>query len=213
MTAVIAIVDIGCGNIGAVANMMRRVSDHVRVASTPEAVASADKIVLPGVGAFDNVASSFRQAPVRDAVMEGIGQGKPFLGICVGMQLLAEGSAEGGEPGLGLVPGACLRIPDGQPAPPGFPMQRLPVPHMSWNDIKVLSPHPLLEGLDDRARFYFVHSYHVRPASREHVIAETEYGIALAAVIGRDNVLGVQFHPEKSHRYGLRLFENFARRV
>lgn len=213
MKARVAIVDIGCGNIGAVANMMRRVCDYVTIASAAEDVAKADKIVLPGVGAFDNVASSFRASGLHEPVMSGIAAGTPFLGICVGMQLLADASAEGAEKGLGLVPGTCERIPDGQPAPAGFPMRALPVPHMSWNDIKVLSPHPLLDGLEKEARFYFVHSYHVCPRDRSHVIAETEYGLALSAIVGRDNVLGVQFHPEKSHKFGLRLFDNFCNRV
>jgi glutamine amidotransferase len=213
MTTRIAIVDIGCGNIGAVANMLKKVADGVRIAAAPEDVAGADKIVLPGVGAFDNVAQSFAASPLRAAVMEGITSGKPFLGICVGMQLLVEGSAEGREPGLGLLGGACERIPDGLPAPEGFPMRALPVPHMSWNEIRVVRPHALFHGLDDKARFYFVHSFHVRTADRTDVLAETDYGMPLTAVVGRDNVLGVQFHPEKSSTFGMRLLENFCRRV
>lgn len=212
MKARIAIVDIGCGNIGAVANMLRRVADQVMIASRPEDVVAADKIVLPGVGAFDSVASGFAAAPVREAVMSAIASGKPFIGICVGMQLLADSSEEGMEKGLGLVPGACLRIPEKQPTPPGFPMPTLPVPHMGWNELRPARPHPLLAGLDAGARFYFVHSYHVRPLSADHVIAETDYGIPLAAIIGRDNVIGVQFHPEKSHTFGMKLFDNFCNR-
>lgn len=212
MKSRVVIVDIGCGNIGAVANMLRGVCDHVGIGTTAEHIVKADKILLPGVGAFDNVASSFRKAAVSEPVMAGIAAGKPFLGICVGMQLLADSSAEGSEPGLGLVPGACERIPSGQAAPPGFPIRSLPVPHMSWNEIRVEGRHPLLDGLEG-ARFYFVHSYHVRPFDRRHVIAETDYGLALAAVIGRDNVLGVQFHPEKSHKFGMKLLDNFCNRV
>lgn len=213
MTARIAIVDIGCGNIGAMANMMRKVADSVRIASTPEDLQAADKIVLPGVGAFDNVALCFSASPLRAAVMDGINAGKPFLGVCVGMQLLVESSAEGQEPGLGLIGGMCQRIPDDLPAPEGFPMRALPVPHMSWNEIRVLKPHPLFHGIDEKARFYFVHSYHVQTNDAADVMAVTNYGVSLAAAIGRDNMLGVQFHPEKSSTFGMRLLENFCRRV
>ena len=208
----IAVIDIGCGNIGAVANMLRRVTDHVRIAAVPGDVAGADKLVLPGVGAFDTVVNSFAASPMREAVLSGIAAGKPLLGICVGMQMLADTSEEGTARGLSLVPGDCVRIPDRQPSPPSFPMPTLPVPHMGWNELRTTRPHTLLSGLEAGARFYFVHSFHVRAHSPEHVIAETDYGIALAAVIGRGNVLGVQFHPEKSHKFGMRLLDNFCNR-
>jgi len=209
---IVAIVDYGSGNLRSAAKAFERaaaeneISAEVKVTSAPDAVATADSIVLPGVGAFADcrrglAAVGGLEAALREAVMV---RARPFLGICVGMQLMAEAGREFETvEGLGWIGGEVTAIEPGDPA--------LKIPHTGWNEIEPRTDHPLLAGLGVGAHTYFVHSYHFRLADDADLVATTDYGGALAAVIGRDNVAGTQFHPEKSQHAGLRLIGNFLR--
>lgn len=171
------------------------------VTSEPGDVRNATKLVLPGVGAFDNAMQRLRAqglaAALDDAVMK---LGTPLLGVCLGMQLLGERSEEGSLEGLGWIEAVSRR----------FPPSDLPVPHMGWNTVVDTTGHMLLRDQPDDPRFYFVHSYYVECRSETHVIATTEYGVRFASMIGKDHIMGVQFHPEKSHRFGMELLNQFA---
>ena len=205
-----AIIDYGSGNLRSVAKAFERaaaetgMADSVLVTSRPEDVAQAGRIVLPGVGAFADcrrglAAVSGLEAALEEAV---IARGRPFLGICVGMQLLAERGREFETvDGLGWIPGEVVAI---EPSDPG-----LKIPHLGWNELVPRAAHPVLRGLDAGTHAYFVHSYHFRPTAAADLLAETDYGGPLAAAIGRDNLFGTQFHPEKSQMAGLRLIANF----
>jgi glutamine amidotransferase len=209
---IVAIVDYGSGNLRSAAKAFARaareneVPAEVKVTSAPEAIAAADSIVLPGVGAFADcrrglMAVSGLEAALHEAVMI---RARPFLGICVGMQLLADAGREFETvEGLGWIGGDVAAI---APADAG-----LKIPHMGWNEIERRSAHPLLAGLGAGVHAYFVHSYHFRLADPTDLVATTDYGGPLAAVIGRDNLAGTQFHPEKSQEAGLRLIGNFLR--
>jgi glutamine amidotransferase len=211
----VAVIDYGSGNLRSAAKALQRAATGVRnggtvsVTADPDAVAAAERIVLPGVGAFADCMRGLRGVPgmveaLEDAV---IGKGRPFLGICVGMQLLATvGREHGDHPGLGWLPGEVRVLRNDAPGPDGLPLK---VPHMGWNEVMVRRPHPVLAGLDEGAHVYFVHSYHLIPAREEHRLAAVEYGDRLAAAVGRDNIIGTQFHPEKSQAAGLRLLANF----
>ncbi len=201
----VAIVDYGSGNLHSAAKAFERMAGApVAVTSDPEAVAAADRIVLPGVGAFGdcwnglNALSGMVEA-LEAAVLRG---GRPFLGICVGMQLMAtRGLEHGSHPGLGWIPGEVVPMTPSDPA--------LKVPHMGWNELSVLRPHPVLDTLPAGAHMYFVHSYHYECENPDHVLATADYGGAMAAVVGRDNMIGSQFHPEKSQNSGLAFIEAF----
>jgi glutamine amidotransferase len=194
---VIAIVDYGLGNLGSVTKAFRHVGAESALTGAPEALRAADALVLPGDGAFGATREEVRRRGLEQAAAAG----KPLLGICIGMQLLFEESEEHGRhAGLGLLPGRVRR----------FPESALPVPHMGWNRLRFRRAHPLLEGLADGSHVYFVHSYHCA-APADVVVAAADYGVEFAAVAGRGNVLGVQFHPEKSQGVGLRMIENFVR--
>ena len=208
----VAIVDYGSGNLRSAAKAFERAAAEneipveIKVTSAPECVASADRVVLPGVGAFADcrrglAAIAGLEAALQEAV---ILRGRPFLGICVGMQLMAQRGREfETTEGLGWIGGEVVAI---QPRDPD-----LKIPHMGWNEIEACAAHPLLVGLTASAHAYFVHSYHLRPADPTDLVATTDYGGALAAMIGRDNLAGTQFHPEKSQELGLRLIGNFLR--
>lgn len=199
----IAIVDYDIGNLGAVANMLRRLGAECEITSDRASIEAADKLILPGNGAFDACMHNLRTSglvPVLEAKVRA--ERTPLLGICVGAQMLGHGSEEGREPGLGWMDLRVKRFP----AQPG-----LRVPHMGWNGVRVEQPgHPLVSGLADDARFYFVHSFYIEPADSADLLFSTDYGGRFAAGIARGNLAGVQFHPEKSHRYGKRLLANFA---
>ena len=208
----VAIVDYGSGNLHSAAKAFERaareegLSQPIVVTSDPEAVARADRVVLPGVGAFADCRRGLDEvAGMVAALDESVRRrGRPFLGICVGMQLMAgRGREYEVTPGLGWIPGEVDRI---TPADPN-----LKIPHMGWNEIEPRSGHALLAGLGTGAHAYFVHSYHFRLANSADLVATTDYGGPIAAIIGRDNVAGTQFHPEKSQEAGLRLIGNFLR--
>ena len=208
----VAIVDYGSGNLRSVAKAFERmaaeegIAARIEVTDEPETVARADRVVLPGVGAFADcrrglVAVSGLEAALHEAV---IVRARPFLGICVGMQLMAERGREfETTEGLCWIGGVVVPIEPREPA--------LKIPHMGWNEIEPRAAHPLLAGLSAGAHAYFVHSYHFRLAEPAHLLAATDYGGLLAAVIGRDNMSGTQFHPEQSQEAGLRLIGNFVR--
>ena len=209
----VAIIDYGSGNLRSAAKAFERAareaSDEVRVTADPEEVRKAERIVLPGVGAFADCRRGLDSLPgMVDTLNEQvIGRGKPFLGICVGSQLMAERGVEKEvTPGLGWIGGEVVEITPSDPT--------LKIPHMGWNTLQQRREHPLLAGIptgDDGLDAYFVHSYHLRPTEAEDVIAVAEYGGPVTAVIGRDNFAGTQFHPEKSQALGLALIANFLR--
>ena len=201
------IVDYDMGNVSAIRNMLARIGvNDVVISADPADCRTASKIILPGVGAFDAAMSNLDQRGLRQPLLDAaLGRRVPMLGICLGMQLLAEGSEEGELPGLALIPGAVKRFDTQGMA------TRLRIPHMGWNDVRAGREHALLAGFADERRFYFVHSYHFVCRSPDHAVGMTDYGYPFASVVARDNVAGVQFHPEKSHRFGMRLLSNFAR--
>lgn len=199
----IAIIDYGMGNLRSVHKGFEKVGVKTAVVSDPALVDKADGVVLPGVGAFADAMANLRSAGMVEAILRSVKEGKPFLGICLGQQLLFDASEEWGyTEGLGIFPGQVRRLPEG-----------LKVPHMGWNQIEIVRPDPLLEGIPDRSSFYFVHSYAVDPADKEIVLTQTEYGVHFASIVGKNRVYGIQFHPEKSSALGMKILENFGRVV
>lgn len=200
----IAIIDYGMGNLRSAEKGFEHagVADVV-VTADRDVIGGADGIVLPGVGAFRDAAATLRDGGIADLVRDRVEAGVPFLGICLGMQLLADVGYEDGQwQGLGIVSGACERLPGG-----------VKVPHIGWNTVTYPRESPLFEGIEEGSAFYFVHSYHLRPADASAVIGATEYGTTFAAAVQVGNVFAVQFHPEKSSDLGLRLLANFGRIV
>lgn len=203
-TLTIAVIDYGMGNVGSMRNMLAKIGVETVVTSDPEVIMGASKVILPGVGAFDNAMRRLEQLDLVAALDEKVReQGTPFLGVCLGMQLLTMRSEEGELPGLGWID-AETRLFDLSDHP------ELPIPHMGWNTVQDTGRGPLLVGQADGARFYFVHSYRVQARSEDDVLGVTNYGGEFASVIGHGNIWGVQFHPEKSHRYGMTLLNTFA---
>ena len=212
----VAIVDYGSGNLRSAAKAFERAAreagadDRVLVTSSPRDVADADRIVLPGVGAFADCRAGLYGVPgMVDALQRAVVErGKPFLGICVGMQLMATRGVEYGiHAGLDWIQGDVVRIERGTNAEGGL----LKIPHMGWNELADLKPHPLLAGIAARDHAYFVHSFQLKATRAETVLALTDYGGPITPVVGRDNLAGTQFHPEKSQATGLRLIANFLR--
>ncbi len=203
----IAIVDYGMGNLRSVQKALERVGAEAVVVEAPEAVARADKVVLPGVGAFRDAAAHLRDQGFVDPLIQAIGSGRPFLGICLGLQLLFEVSYEDGEQtGLGVFPGAVRRFElNGTVG-----AERLKVPHMGWNQLEWAESCPLLDGVEQGEYFYFVHSFYVDPESPVPARATCRYGIDFTAMVWRDNVYATQFHPEKSQHAGMQVLRNFA---
>jgi len=208
----VALIDYGSGNLRSAEKALARAASErgtghtIVVTADPAVAAKAERIVLPGVGAFADCMTGLKALPgmveaLRDAVL---GRGTPFLGICVGMQLLAEVGREFGDhPGLGWIKGEVVRMTPSDPA--------LKIPHMGWNELNFVRRHPLFAGLEPGAHAYFVHSYVFRPADSDAVLATTDYGGPFAAAVGRANIVGTQFHPEKSQATGLAILGNFLR--
>jgi glutamine amidotransferase len=200
----IAVVDYGMGNVGSVLNMLKRLGVKASLASTEEAVREAPALILPGVGAFGAGMRALEARRLIDPLTEAvINRGTPILGICLGMQLFTEQSDEDHVPGLGWLPAKTVRFDSTRPDAPSI------VPHMGWNEIQVRGRSAIFRDLET-ARFYFVHSYHVTTDATEIVIADTTHGYPFVSAVARDNIYGVQFHPEKSHRFGLAILRNFA---
>jgi len=198
--AQVAIIDYGVGNLRSVEKAFVATGVDAIVTSDERELRDADRLVLPGVGAFAACMNALREHGFDQLVRDRVAAGTPLLGVCVGMQMLFEESEEFGRTaGLGLLRGRVRRFSD-----------QLLVPQVGWNQIKQQSAHPLFRGVSDEAFFYFVHSYYCEPAQTEIAIGETEYGVNYASVVARDNLAGVQFHPEKSQAVGLKLLHNFA---
>lgn len=200
----IMIVDYGLGNVGSIINMLKKLGAESKLSKDHSELARADKLILPGVGAFDVAMQELKDknlvTVLRRLVLDN---GVPLLGICLGMQLLGESSEEGILPGLSLIPFKNVRFspPEGK---------KLLLPHIGWNRTNIVKQNDLLvKEIENNQRYYFVHSYHAVCQDRENVLMESEYGYPFTAAVSRDNVWGVQFHPEKSHQFGLRLLRNF----
>jgi glutamine amidotransferase len=204
----IAVIDYGMGNLRSVSKALERVAGdkQVIVTADPAVVAAAERVVFPGQGAMPDCMRELEARGLRPAVIAAAKE-KPFLGICIGLQMLFEHSEEGDVAGLGVFSGDVRRFPDAQMV--GSDGLRLKVPHMGWNRVQQ-QPHPLWADIEEDARFYFVHSYCVQPADASVVMGTTEYGIPFTCAVGRDNIFAVQFHPEKSAHDGLQLLKNFV---
>ena len=206
----VVVVDYGMGNLRSVAKAIEHVAPQavVRVSSDAAEIAAADRVVVPGQGAMPDCMRELSARGLRDAIIRAAAE-KPFLGICVGLQMLFGHAEEGDVMGLEILPGRVPRFPqEAMVAPDGT---RLKVPHMGWNQVQQAEGHPLWDGIDDGARFYFVHSYYVEPESPEVIAGSTHYGIPFTSAVARANIFAVQFHPEKSAQAGLRLLGNFMR--
>lgn len=197
----VSLISYGLGNLGSVMNMLKRVGAEARLVSAPDEILASDRLLLPGIGAFDTGMGLLHEKGLVSAIKDFAASGKPVLGICLGMQLLLDGSEEGSEPGLGLIPGTSIRFPD-QPD--------LRVPHMGWNIMQPVRDDALVAGLEPESRFYFVHSFKVVPRRELDVLGTTSYGGTFASMIRSKNVMGAQYHPEKSHDFGKRILKNFA---
>lgn len=201
----IAIINYGLGNIQAIANIYGRLGIRASIASTAGELAAADRFVLPGVGAFDWAMERLNASGMRNELERRIlKERRPVLGICVGMQMLANASDEGQAEGLGWVDGVVRRFDDQTPAGPQC------LPHMGWNDVDARREEGLFAGLGAAARFYFLHSYYFVPEDEADILATTDYGATFVSSVRHRNVMGVQFHPEKSHHWGIQLLKNFA---
>lgn len=204
----IVIVDYGVGNLGSIANMLKKIGASVAISSDLDVVAQADKLILPGVGAFDNGMQNLHARNLVTTLNQRVLEAQvPILGLCIGMQLFARQSEEGQLPGLGWLAAQVVRFK----FPPPLPAPK--IPHMGWNTITIKRPHPLTANLDSETRFYFVHSYHLVCEQTEDNAAAACYGYEFPAVVARANIMGAQFHPEKSHKFGMQLFRNFVERV
>jgi len=199
----IVIIDYGMGNIGSIINMLKYLGIKSTVSSDREVISKADKLILPGVGHFDRAMENIEKLFLRDILTEMAQVKKiPFLGICLGMQLMCESSEEGKLPGLSFVDASVSKF--------SFPSDsKLKVPHMGWNYIETCKESKIFASLDEKARFYFVHSYYVQCRNESDVLSRTQYGFPYVSSFERDNLIGVQFHPEKSHKFGISLFKNF----
>jgi glutamine amidotransferase len=197
----IAVVDYGMGNLKSVSKALEHVApkDRVLVTADPDAIRAADRVVVPGQGAMPDCMRQLAESGARDAVVEAA-RSKPWLGLCIGLQMLFERGEEGDTPGLGLLAGRVPRL-----SAPG-----LKIPHMGWNEVFQERSHPLWQGIADRSRFYFVHSYYPAPADRALSAATCVYGAPFTCAVARDNIFAVQFHPEKSQSAGLQLLSNFV---
>ena len=197
----ISIVDYGAGNIRSVVNAVSKLGHQSEVISTPEGVLNAQTVILPGVGAAANTIANLQKLRLVSPIRRFIAEGRPFLGVCIGLQVLFTGTEEGGwHECLGIIPGTVRRLTPG-----------LKIPHMGWNQVKQRVSHPIFEGIPDEANFYFVHSYYVDPEDNSMIVGETEYGIPICSVIARGNLVATQFHPEKSGEFGLKLYNNFIK--
>ncbi len=197
----IAIIDYGAGNLRSVANAVARLGYQPSITSQAKDLSQAQAVILPGVGAAGDTMASLRNLGLVRPIKQLIADDRPFFGVCIGLQVLFDGTEEsGGHDCLRVIAGQVKKLPDG-----------LKVPHMGWNQVKQRLTHPLFEGIPDEANFYFVHSYYGVPEDKSLVAGETEYGIIMGSVIVRSNLVATQFHPEKSGEHGLKMYDNFLR--
>lgn len=204
----IVIVDYGVGNLGSIINMLKKAGTKAIASSDPDVLQQAEKLILPGVGAFDAGMNKLNECGLVPLLNHlALEKKVPFLGLCLGLQLMTKRSEEGQTQGLGWLDAETLRFKfDSEHS-------HLKIPHMGWNTLEIRRPHPLVADLGAEARFYFVHTYHIVCADSDNVVAYTDYGYPFAAVVSNGNIMGAQFHPEKSHKFGMRLLQNFAERV
>ncbi len=197
----IAIIDYGAGNLRSVVNAIKNLGYQPSITSDPAEVLKAKAVILPGVGAAGSTVNNLRKLGLAEPINKYIYSGRPFLGICIGLQVLFSRTDEnGGHECLGTIPGRVKKLPPG-----------LKIPHMGWNQVKQRVQHPVFKDINDEANFYFVHSYYVEPDDKSLIAGETEYGIAFCSAIARDNLVATQFHPEKSGESGLRIYDNFLK--
>ena len=198
----IVIIDYGMGNLGSILNMCRFLNIEASIEDDVESIKNAKKIILPGVGSFDTAMERIKKNGLQDVLNKKALEEKiPFLGICLGMQLLTNRSQEGSLPGLGWIDAEAIKFPENRV---------LKVPHVGWNEAKPGKSDPMVKGLLEDSRFYFVHSYFVKTNNSEHSLMKTNYGITFDSAISKDNIYGFQFHPEKSHKYGMKILKNFS---
>ena len=196
----IVMIDYGAGNIHSVAKAFETLGADIKVSDNPSDLAKADKIVLPGVGAFGQAADALHEKKLVPAIWEEVDKGKPFFGICIGFHvLLEEGEEDPGHRGIELIKGTV----------PRFRVKDLKVPHLGWNQVTQVKDSPIWKAVPDGSFFYFAHSYHVQPMDESIAIGRTDYGIDVISAIQRDNIFGIQFHPEKSQKWGLKVLKNF----
>ena len=196
----IGIIDYGMGNLRSVEKAFEAVGHAAGIIRTPKAVAPCQRLVLPGVGAFGRAMDNLRELKLLEPLRRFLSEGKPLLGICLGLQLLfGESQEHGFHEGLGVIDGKVRKLP-----------REVKVPHIGWNQVHLTGKSPLMEGIPDNSHFYFVQSYYVEPQDKEKVIGTTDYGIEFASIVAWENLFGVQFHPEKSQEMGLRLLGNFG---
>jgi glutamine amidotransferase len=197
----IAILDYGAGNLRSVAKALETVGSRPTVTDDPAVIARADGLVVPGQGSAVDAMRNLERLGMVEPLKRYVASGRPFLGVCLGEQVIFEASEEGdGVASLGILPGTVRRLPAGQK-----------VPHMGWNSVRFRAGHPLLDGIPTDSYFYFVHSFYVDPADPRMIVGETDYGVTFASIVARDNVFATQFHPEKSSELGLRIYRNFSR--
>lgn len=197
----IVIIDYGAGNLRSVVNAISKLGYQPVITSDPGEVLKAQAVILPGVGAAGDTMASLERLKLANPIRQLAAEDRPFLGVCIGLQVLLASTEEGGgHECLGIIPGRVRRLPSG-----------LKIPHMGWNQVRQTVSHPVFEGIPDEANFYFVHSYYAEPEDRSLVAGETEYGIPICSVIARGNLVGTQFHPEKSGQMGLKLYDNFIK--
>jgi glutamine amidotransferase len=197
----IVIIDYGASNLRSVVNAVTRLGYQPRITSDAGEVLKAQAVILPGVGAAADTVANLKRLELASPIRQLIAEGRPFLGVCIGLQVLFTSTEEGGgHECLGIIPGQVRKLPPG-----------LKIPHMGWNQVRQTISHPVFGGIADEANFYFVHSYYVEPEDRSLVAGETEYGVRLCSVIVQGNLIATQFHPEKSGEVGLRLYGNFIK--
>jgi glutamine amidotransferase len=201
----IAIIDYGAGNLRSVEKAFQQVGVAAEITKDKATIRGAKGIVFPGVGSFDAAIKELRSLSLEGVIEEAIALGKPFLGICLGMQHLFEASEEGKEKGLAILPGTVKKFDFA-----GGPWSNLSIPHMGWNRLLIKRRAPIFEGIEDGAMFYFAHSYYAAPQSEQIVATSTDYGIEFVSAVWKDNIYGIQFHPEKSGETGLKVLKNFG---
>ena len=199
----LAIIDYGAGNIGSVQRACTETGIQSVITNNPDDLKNAERIIFPGVGAAPTAMENLRRTGLAVALNQAFESGVPILGICLGAQVVLDSSEEGDTPCLGLIAGVTVRFKFKEKLPK--------IPHMGWNAVKIVQPHPLLEGIDKEDEFYFVHSYYPQPANRENIYAVSDYGNEFCCALGDRNLFAVQFHPEKSGRLGLQLLQRFAK--
>lgn len=197
----ITIIDYGMGNLRSVQKAFEATGVSAQLSSDPDIIIKADKLVIPGVGAFGDAMANLQSMNLVDPIKEKVASGTPFMGICLGLQLLfTTGEEKGVHKGLGIIPGKVVHFPQGEK-----------VPHIGWNQVTFKQSSPLMHGIKENEFFYFVHSYYVQPDDTSAILAETEYGVTFTSMIAQDNVFGIQCHPEKSQEAGLQVLKNFTR--